>query len=582
MFQVRPDPRRPCLLLVTVLSFATAVANDRLDLSGNVGYSYRSLTGSASNDTVSNQLRGTLNARTYLWDPAFSSVETTVNVTQDHAEYDTGNVSNNSTILTGDVNLSMMPQSRAPFQLTYRASDSRVEYITPASAVTNLGSREYSTQHLGLRQSYLTESGNRFQARYDTNRWNERGGRDYKDEIVGMEMDLRMPKNSITAKTSYQTADQSVQDQTTKTVILNVDHFYYPTRALRMDNMLSYFGIDNESTPPLNSTNQGDSSTDLAQISSFVFWRPLKRPLTVSGGIRLFDLSGSTSGNDTTMQTASATAGMFYQQTKNIRYDASLEVAVNDNSVEQTTATKERIGALYQSDVHPLFATFTYQWYASGSAQNQDTGSETLNSLIARVGHDAQRQWPTSDNSMMRISLGQAFSGTQQSGDVAMTTQRLDNSVSLSWDQHGESGTSYIQLSLSDSRGFGDQQSTQQFANFQILRNQTLNRSSSVSGNLTLQTVRQDFNAQGVSDTVTATGQINYRNSGIFGVPRLGFLSDLRLSRASTDQGVDRGEWENRFDYTIGLLQLSGSWRYIDLDGDESYNLIYGQATRSF
>ena len=582
MFQVRPDPRRPCLLLVTVLSFATAVANDRLDLSGNVGYSYRSLTGSASNDTVSNQLRGTLNARTYLWDPAFSSVETTVNVTQDHAEYDTGNVSNNSTILTGDLNLSMMPQSRAPFQLTYRASDSRVEYITPASAVTNLGSREYSTQHLGLRQSYLTESGNRFQARYDTNRWNERGGRDYKDEIVGMEMDLRMPKNSITAKTSYQTADQSVQDQTTKTVILNVDHFYYPTRALRMDNMLSYFGIDNESTPPLNSTNQGDSSTDLAQISSFVFWRPLKRPLTVSGGIRLFDLSGSTSGNDTTMQTASATAGMFYQQTKNIRYDASLEVAVNDNSVEQTTATKERIGALYQSDVHPLFATFTYQWYASGSAQNQDTGSETLNSLIARVGHDAQRQWPTSDNSMMRISLGQAFSGTQQSGDVAMTTQRLDNSVSLSWDQHGESGTSYIQLSLSDSRGFGDQQSTQQFANFQILRNQTLNRSSSVSGNLTLQTVRQDFNAQGVSDTVTATGQINYRNSGIFGVPRLGFLSDLRLSRASTDQGVDRGEWENRFDYTIGLLQLSGSWRYIDLDGDESYNLIYGQATRSF
>ena len=599
MFQVRPNPRRPCLFLVTVFSVATAMASERLDLSGNLGYSFRSLTGTGTNDTVSNQLHGTVNARSYVGEPGFGTVEVNLNGTQDHETFQLGDPNhNNSTILTGDLNLSMIPQSRAPFQLQFRASDSRVEYITPESSVTNLGSREYSTQHLGLRQSYLTEDGNRFQARYDTNRWNEHGGRDYKDDIIGLEMDLRTPKNSVTAKTSYQTADQSVQDQTTKTVILNVDHFYYPTRALRMDNMLSYFGVDNETTPPLNSTNQGDSSTDLAQISSFIFWRPLKRPLTVSGGVRLYDLSGSTTGNDTTMQTASATAGMFYQQTKNIRYDASLEVAVNDNSIVQTTAMKERIGALYQSDVYPLFSTFTYQWYGSGQAQNQDTGSETLNSVIGRLGHDAQRQWPMSDNATARVSLGQALSGTRQSGDITMTTQRFDNSVSLSWDQHGESGTSYIQISVSDSRGFGDVQNTQQFANFQILRNQTLNRSSSVSGNLTVQDVRQDFNGQGVSDTVTATGEINYQNSGIFGVPRLRFLSDWRLSRAATDQGVDRGEWENRFDYAIGLLNLSlswrhialyshsdvqfSAWRYVSMHGEEDYELIYGQLTRSF
>jgi hypothetical protein len=568
--------------LAAALSCAGAGASEFLDLSGSAGYTFRSLTGSANDDTVSNQLRGTLNARTYLWQPGFGTAAANVNVVRDNTDYDRSDVSNSTNIVTGDLDLSAMPQSRAPFQLTYRLSDSRVEYLTPASPLTNLGSREYNTQHLGLRQSYLTESGQRFQARYDNNRWSERDGRDYQDQIIGAEMDLRMPKQSLTAKTSYQTADQSVQDQQTKTVILNVDHFYYPTRVLRMDNMLNYFGSDTQVTPALNSTNNGDSNTDLAQLSSFVFWRPLNRPLTVSGGIRLFDLSGSTVGNKTDMQTVSATAGMFYQQTRNIRYDGSLEIAINDNGDEQTTASKERVGALYQSDVHPLWTSFTYQWYASGSAQHQDTGSAGLQNLVARLGHDAQRLWLTSDNTTLRISLGQALSGDQQSGDADSTTQRLDNSVSLSWDQRGVSGTSYVQLSLSDSRGFGDQENSQQFANFQILRNQTLNRRSSVSGNLTLQTVRQDFNAQGVSDTVTATGQINYQNTGIFNVPRLRFLSDLRLSRASTDEGVDRGEWENRVDYAIGLLDTSFSWRYIDLDGEENYSLIYFQATRRF
>jgi hypothetical protein len=79
----------------------------------------------------------------------------------------------------------------------------------------------------------------------------------------------------------------------------------------------------------------------------------------------------------------------------------------------------------------------------------------------------------------------------------------------------------------------------------------------------------------------TTTGQVNYRHSRIFGVPQLHFLSDLRISRAATDEANDRAEWENRLDYNIGLLDISLSWRRIDTE-TEDFDLLYLQATRRF
>ncbi|MBK8161770.1 MAG: hypothetical protein IPK65_01040 [Gammaproteobacteria bacterium] len=174
------------------------------------------------------------------------------------------------------------------------------------------------------------------------------------------------------------------------------------------------------------------------------------------------------------------------------------------------------------------------------------------------------------------------MSGSRLAGDADATSERLDHSGSLSWDQYDAFSTTMVQLTLADSRAFGDQEDSQQFANAQLLRSQTLTDRSTLSGNLTVQSVRRDFNDLGDDDTVTATGQLNYQQTGLFTLPRLRFLSDLRLSQAATDEGVDRTEWENRLDYAIGLLDTSLSWRWIDLNGDEDFNIIYFQVNRRF
>jgi hypothetical protein len=152
----------------------------------------------------------------------------------------------------------------------------------------------------------------------------------------------------------------------------------------------------------------------------------------------------------------------------------------------------------------------------------------------------------------------------------------------LAWDLQREDSSTFFQLTLSDMRDFGDQDGEYQMANIQASRNRTLNRRSSVSGNLTLQCVRQKFASQGEGDTVTtATGQVSYNHSRLLGVQRLRFASDLRLSRAATEQGVDRAEWENRLDYDVGLLDTRLSWRQIDTES-EDFSLIYFQVTRRF
>jgi hypothetical protein len=569
-------------VVATLWALPSCAAVELLDVSGSVGYALRSLSGSSDLDTTSNQLRGVVNARSYIWQPWFATADASLRFTQDSTDFEGGGSSTDTSIVSGDLNLNALSQSRTPFSLVYSASDSRVDVVSLASPLTTLGDKEFQTRRLALKQSYFNEQGDRFQARYDRNKWSARDGDSYNDDLFGVEMDLRRPQHTLTAKTSYQEAERNVLDQRTETTVFNVDHFYHPGRALRVDSMASYYDTETRSDQPLNSTNQGGSATDLGQLSSFVFWRPIDSPLSVSGGVRVFDLSGSTTGNTTELSSVSATGGLYYQMTQNLRLDANVEVGTNDNGDDSVTASRQRMGALYQSDIREIFSHYSYQWHSSGSLQNQDTGEEAVQTVQLRLGHDAQRLWLTEGRGTFRLSLTQAVSGNQLSGDADGTTERLDHSGSLSWDKYDAVSTTMVQFTLADSHAFGDQEDNQQFANAQVLRTQNLTDTSALSGNLTVQSVRRDFNGLGDDDTVTATGQLNYQQTGLFAVPRLRFLSDLRLSRAATDEGVDRAEWENRLDYAIGLLDTSLSWRWIDLNGDEDFNIVYFQVNRRF
>ncbi len=568
-----------------------------VDLSGELGYAYRLLK-SDSEETVSNQLRGAIRGKTYLWQPWVATLDAGVRLTQDATNYslisNTNVDDSTTTLVTGDVNLNVIPQSRYPLSISYQVNDSRVNMVnTITSPLTAAGSREFKTRRFSVRQNIDAQEAGRYQWNFDTNVWDSSNSEKYSDWLLGAGADIRVDDHRFQLRGSYKSIDRAVLNQASTNLTLSGDHFFFnPDSDIRVDTSLDYYQYNTKGQASAVVFSNGEVDTTSQQLSSFLFWRPVDRKVTASAGVRLFNLTseaGSTNtataaiNNETELLSLNATAGGLYQYTKNLRFDANVNFSTNDNGSNSDSAYLGRIGGLLQSDIHEVIWGMGYQWYASGAAQFQSTESDDVASMDLRLGHDANRAWFNDDkSSTSRLGLSQALSSVTASGNEDTSNLRHDLSATLGWDHYGGSGTTFSQLTVSDARTFGDRDSDQQLINLQLSRTQNLSRRSSLTGNVTAQSVRQNFSAQNASETsTTTTGSVNYQHSRAFGMPRLRFGSDLRLSRASDSRGIDRSEWENRLDYSVGLVDTMASWRLIDA-GEQDYSLVYFQVTRRF
>lgn len=574
-----------CMIRLAVpfaLLWSAGAAAMPVDLSGSVGYSYRSLSSDLS-DSTSNQLLGILRASSYIWRPWFATAEGGFTAAMDNADLtDTSNgnrsASTSSTVLSGDVVLNILPQSRTPFRLSYQATDSRVDNTTVDNPLIRLSGEDFKTTNLDLRQSYITEQGHRVQASYSNRTWDSNLNGTYEDNTAGLELDYRPAGQRLLARANVENIDQSNTDRHQENLIVDLNHYYYPSGDLRLDSTASLYNFD---TTFEGKTGLVDTMvTDIAQASSFAFWRPADRRWTVSGGIRVLDMKGHNTAQSSNQRSFGASAGAFYQYSKRLRFDGNATFTTADVGGATEGSSHEHLGALFESDL-AVIKGYTYQWFANGAVENQSDPDQSQQSVLMSLGHDAQKTWWRGDGATLRFSINQSLNENIQTGG-ADAIHRLDHSATLGWNQSSYTGTTLVQLTLADSRDLGGQGDAQQLVNFQASRLQNISRLSTLSGDLTLQTVHRDFTGQPNNNTVTsATGQINYQHMRIFGVPRLQFQSDLRLSQASTDEGANRDEWENRLDYSIGLVTASLSYRFLN-DGVNDSNLLYFRVMRQF
>lgn len=131
MLVATPELKRVVTGVAAALwALPSLAAVELVDVSGSVGYALRSLSGSSNLDTTSNQLRGVVNARSYIWQPWFATADASLRFTRDSSDYEGGGASTDTSILSGDLDLNVLAQSRTPFSLSYSASDSRVDTIS--------------------------------------------------------------------------------------------------------------------------------------------------------------------------------------------------------------------------------------------------------------------------------------------------------------------------------------------------------------------------------------------------------------------------------------------------------------------
>lgn len=90
-------------------------------------------------------------------------------------------------------------------------------------------------------------------------------------------------------------------------------------------------------------------TTEINQVSSFTFWRPVDRRWTVSAGARAYTMAGENSAQSSDQTSFGATAGAFYQYSKRLRFDGSVNFSKADINGADQTQHRERVGALLQS-----------------------------------------------------------------------------------------------------------------------------------------------------------------------------------------------------------------------------------------
>ncbi|MHB1293134.1 MAG: hypothetical protein ACYCY5_13260 [Sulfuricella sp.] len=552
---------------------------------GNIGYDLRSES-FGEIKYLSQSIVTKVNASTnsYIWQPWFAQVSGGLGLSSTRSSTSSSSGSNTtdnkvtSNYITGNAALNLLPYSRFPFEAHFDRSDNRLD-----TGLSGIDSSYRSTRY-GLTQRYRTLTGDtQYMASYDRNLWESAVFGTDQQDLLRLEMTKRLAKQTLQINGDINNTERQKTNESTMLNTLVARHSYIPDPTLSV-----------ESLGNLSRTNyrlaQGETDLRYLQLSSSAFWRPAEKPLTVTGSARLFGMnSASSGGTPSALRSASANLGAFYELSKNIRLNGSANVNINDSNGIQTVASNQSAGITYQPDAFDL-ASFRYNGFASGTVTNRIDSIDSGQHLALQLGHSLNRSMGLGVGAL-GLNMNQTVSSDFDSS--IPTILRLSHSGSLTWSHAEGQNNTFLRLSASDSRAVSGTQDFFQLLNLQASRNEGLTRNASWAGNLTIQMVRQKtgimpfayYNTPVATDTTpdtpvttttTSSADLSYRHQRAFGVPRLRFVSELRiygdmpLPVFAGPRLQESRSWENRLDYTIGRLQLRLSARVSEISSSNT------------
>ena len=525
-----------------------------------------------------NRLSATVRARTatYIWQPWFAGISGNVAFTSSTDSASSSNSlidnqlnrasSNRSVQVTGGLELSVLPFSKFPFAAYFQQNDTR---MSSDLAIAN----SQAVRRFGFIQRYIRPEGDA-NLSWERNTYNtNESSRDEQDSLQ-LRMTHRIDRLSMALNTDHNTNSRG-ESITQTNLSLNDNYQPDPTLSVQSNANLSN-GI--------YSLVQGGTTTRVLQLGSTAFWRPAEKPFTVNGGVRLFALGvdGSGQGNpgdsfQVRAQNLNINAGISYTLNRFTSLNADGNVNISESDNDKSTTTSQTAGIFYQPDSIEV-GNFRYNWGTSASASNQTGAEETQQQLSLQFSHSLGRSMALNERSSISVDVSQSLSASTSTDDRAgiagAGTKRVTHIGSVSLNTSGESTSSLLRLSLSDSRALDGDRDFFQLVNFQASSNMPTGSYSSWSGSLTIQAVRQsnsrnagtsalsDPQNQNEGFVTTSSGAITYQNQRMFGIRQLRFTSDLRLNGESVlpvfsnSQDQEDAAWENQFSYFIGRTQL--------------------------
>lgn len=549
-----------------------------------VGYSMRR---DISEDQKATQrgLETSLSGRAagFIWQPWMARYSGGLNarISQDKSETN-GDVSVGRGVgLSGNAQLSVLPSSAYPFEAHYTRSENRNSNDLAAS-------QTYAGSGYGFSQAY---GGNGYNVNGGWDRSVQNAGRDKQDTLQLTGGHSQESQRFVAVANLGRNTHRDEEGQTQTSALTNVllTHNITPTETMSFDNMASVSQSDYR-------LRQSAGSARASQLSSVGFWRPDEVEVTVVGGVRLLSTQNSAASlleqsfgaPNSRSGDANVNAGVSYDAIQFTRLNAAFNLnQSSSNGVRQTTGSQS-LGVGYQPDSIEL-GQFHYNW-SSGANVSRNGGRDASRQAALQLGHSLNRAFALDAGSNLGLNLNQSLALVAKSATSAARNaaanldnasgvgsvnadgvrKQLSHGASASWSALGEAASMAASLSATDSRSLDENREFFQSIGFQASSNVPASYTSSWSGNLTIQAVRQSVlqvpgttgERAGPNVSTNSSGSLTYQEQRLFGVRRLRLLSDLRLNGQSLlplfggPQDQEMAAWDTRLDYMIGRTQI--------------------------
>lgn len=568
-----------CLLVILPFTRVEAAFSSFMPLNwgGSLTYNYGYVAASTESERM--QLLGSVNASGYVWQPWFATTSAALSLGLANSQTTTS--SSDSNTISGSFVFTVFPRSRFPFSVVYTRTDSRTASFSDLTQLT--GDTYHQVNRLSLRQSYRSRGGSLTDFWYYRSNFSGASVSSL-TETFGLTYQVQSAPNSLSLAANYTASENSESDVKPAAAVLSATHIYTPSPASGVTSLVSYVNTDSGNSLSESSTSQASSSFN---------WRPEHRSLNVSGGVRV---SKSDSSQGDTRKSLDTNIGLNLRMTRRSSITAGVSVGSADNGAAQALTSTQSLAGSYSSRRYPLLAGLDWMWQASGSAGNTlsrvDTAGTTVSESIQTVGaglmYNLSGQWAPGRASSLSAGFSQSASGNKSSTlpDVSKT---LSSSANVGGSYRGGRGSTYGNVQLSDSRTIGGAGGEAEFqrGGINLSQDLTINILSSLTGNISYDANRQNYQRAATDGEKGfrhyASMSIFYQHGRPFGVYNLHFYSRFNASKdLSDDVPSQRMDWDNRFQYSLGLLSLSASFRVNKNAFGAPVKSLNFQATRSF
>ena len=573
-----------CALAVLPFGAARAAFSSFIPLNwgGSISYNYGYV--SAATESERMQLIGSVNAGGYVWQPWFATTSATLSLGLTNTETTTSSADSNT--VAGTFSFGVFPFSRFPFSLTYSRSDSRTASFSDLTQLS--GSVYHQLSRLSLRQTHTSRGGSLSTLWYYRSDFSGAQASSL-TETYGLTYQTHSAPNTLSLTANYSASESSENDARPESLVLALNHVYTPHPETGVTNLLTYLLTDSDTG--------ASSEASVTQGSSSFYWRPEHRALSVSGGVRA---SKSEASRGLDRRSLDSNIGVNYRITRRANMRAGLTVGTAESGKSRSLTSSQSLGISYSSHRYPLGAGFDWVWTTSGTAGNSMSRTETsetsetleakttssTRSLGGGLSHSIAGQWAPGRATSLNMGFSQGLSASKSS-TVEEVSRTFNNSFNMSSSYRRRRGATYGSFQMSDSRSMGDRKTVFQRAAVNLSQDLSLSRLSTITANTAFDVNRQE--SQLVSGS-TETGyrryanfNLNYRNQRPFGIYNLRFRSRFSASKEiGNDIPSQRLDWDNRFQYSLGLLSMTANFRMTQNGEGIPVKSLYFQATRSF